>query len=521
MKGARLGRNSQPHAFELNVETSDSSPSPKDALKTTELPKRFLSYEWRGSNWKLKELLEFVKSDFDSAEVYKEAVFQRRLREQLAQTGEIDPYLAAIKRDNPVQGGISYRVDHHSGPESSAYIIKSYVGITQADANTRLARHFTQAKRPRGPRSRDDSLPAAIRREIRKGTEPSDVFRISVLEQAETNEELVAQEEKWIRTIDTMTPSGYNIHPPGSLGGPSNSKPIEFKDAGVVRVAQNFTEVWQYFRGEYGEDRVPSLGSARWRYYQFLEGQTVEEKEGGRKEIKDARRLTIQWVFGVDGTIPDGRWGDTPCTVNGVFYSSLGAAAQATNEKYASLKSLYHRRLKEIHRSAREPDKPIEIGIRKKPGFRAASLPLPDPRDPESGSVVSASEFQRMTGANKTSVNNRWQALNEQPWRLRELTGKQIVDILKNGEAPKPKILKVLLPDGTDFLGTVASFAKAFSVGGSHAAYCAEPFSYSGIKRRFGTLPLSYTNTDLLLVLGVLLPAMPSPEPSLAKRKTR
>src|SRR4051812_35326078 len=206
----------------------------------------------------------------------------------MVEQGVIDPYEAAAKQKRNRKGGVAYLIEHLdlSGPEP--VVIKRYVGITATSKEERFKGHVTDARRGRIGHNTDKSLEAAIRMEIKRGNEKilDKLFLLIHLDEAPTDQELSEMEGRYVAEFGTMTPHGYNIHPPGSLGGLGNAKPMSFEDDGELIEVDSFGDAWRYHVKKYGPDRVPNLSAARARHKEAI--------------TADWKGWSIARVFGVD-----------------------------------------------------------------------------------------------------------------------------------------------------------------------------------------------------------------------------
>lgn len=340
-----------------------------------------------------------------------------------------------------------YRLTH---VDTDGQAIKSYVGVTIRELPDRKQAHLNEASR--GGRSiSPHSLGWAIREEIRRGNVPEERFRIELLEECGSVEEMLDGEERWIEALGTMAPAGYNLMPGGrSAGGPSNSKPV-----------------CMFADGELKE--FPSISAAA----------RARARELGKRNVSGfvhlvLVRIQMGWTYAEALEYDDHEDGRG---------TELSRKARDVGEKVATMRSREHRRRTKVER-ARIPR-----------GFR---LPAPD----GSGGQVDIAGFAKQAELSKSTVTHRLHRIYKD---IGQMTSVEVISALTTAEK-RTKIVVVHLPDGQRVEGGRNELAKAFSTG-EHAGCRVVPgLGYDALRTRLREAGDAASNDALLMALGVTAP---------------
>ncbi len=319
---------------------------------------------------------------------------------------------------------------------------KLYVGLTVQTLKERFDAHMHQVSRARNRAT--GSLGEAIRIAYQKGLKSAE-FKISELQACGSEVEAKSAEAEWITRLDTKTPHGYNIMPGGSsLGGPSNSIPLELLVEGVRKTYSSIAEACREFavvRGEPFERLYPRV-RARISAY----GWSPEE------------------AFELDPR-QDGRSTD------------LAVQARAAGENIATRRSrVYREKLR-------------------KEATIAGKCRLPHPVDPTAG-PVSARRFAEMTGIAASTVRYRAKQIAAVK---HELSPHAIIAHVL-GPQDRSHRLTVMLGDGTRVSGSKNELAKLFE----KRTYPEGRFRASTIRVRLRKIASAPSNGDILWALGLM-----------------
>ena len=284
--------------------------------------------------------------------------------------------------------------------------VKCYVGLTVRDLKVRLGSHI--AEKSRKKHVTKGSLGEAIRQEFSANPHCA-AFVITELQECDSVAAMRDAEKQWIAELNTSAPNGYNLMPGGaSVGGPSNSKPVEVVIDEAKQTFDSMAELCRAFCHD---------GDERQYYYRIV----ARIKAG----------WTIEQALGLEAHV-DGRTTD------------LSAQALASGENLATVRSRRHRQEK--------------AAISPAPG----SYALPDPDN--LGATISASAFAKKTGQAVSTIRHR--ARNLQSLAITDPAA--AVEALTNG-FDRSKCHSITLEDQTILSGSLRQLAKLASRG-AHAS---------------------------------------------------
>ena len=350
---------------------------------------------------------------------------------------------------------------------------KEYVGITRRKLEIRIGFHSTEAMY-KGVHS--GGLAVAIRSIRKSGGKFNDYFSYSVLESFRSKKDYaLAREEFYVNNLNTRYPHGFNIQPGGSSAGSvENGIPITL----IV----NKTE----YDFECISEAVAWVNSNH--QSEYLEEATVR------------RRLSQDWpideAFGFAEHI-DQRTIREAFLFDGTEYNSLRIVSDISGIPIPTLRS----------RLQRAKDNGVEnydLAIRMPVKWFGSSL-LPHPHDHELDGITSR-DFFDLTGVPQTTVSSR-----AKKYRTKtpedDQTRADLLKYLLSGENRSANI-RLKLPDGTDFSGSINQFAKVIVESKSIQKYRQSSVKYSTLRKRLQKLFQESNkpkNTEILQTVDLIV----------------
>jgi hypothetical protein len=377
----------------------------------------------------------------------------------LADLFHVDPYIHVPEPEEP--------------GEAAPYIIyvlqerctgRCYVGLTSRTLALRITAHLSQARRNKPVRS--GGLMEALRQILDRGQAFADHFDARIVARAADVETARTLERRWVAMLRSAKPEGYNDMPGGSsVGGPDNARRL------AVRTEPGRRQIYRSIH-EAIADRNRWLRRAG---QAILQPGTVYARLAGGWSPEEAL-----------GYVPreDGRSLRALFRLDGVAYTTLASAADASGDTVAALRSRLHR--------AKQDDglagTVIEIGTDRR-SCPAASCNLAIPW-PATGEALTADAFAARTGVAKSTIIHRWHQVRRQlATGCERLSPTALYDRLTT-KTDRRKLLRLVLPDGRVWSGGERELARR--VLDDVALEAARPcrLSESGIRRRLRVLTL-------------------------------